>query len=167
MPRGQGLIRPRLRGVGAAGSGVGGGKEALVDGGMGRAGSVKLARAWLATVLLVGTVEACCGRHSSRRGSERVGLGRVCPGLLACMCCRVGGDHVVAGKLWCRLPLVSVSPCCVGRGRTTSTTRLWVTLALAVVALVVVTSAVVECARSLMSNQCLYRRPSQQINFSG
>ena len=176
----RGVARLRLLGVGAAGSGVGGGKEALVDGGMGRgcgcrrcwacrtmAGSVKLARAWLATVLLVGTVEACCGRHSSRRGSERVGLGRVCPGLLACMCCRVGGDHVVAGKLWCRLPLVSVSPCCVGRGRTTSTTRLWVTLALAVVALVVVTSAVVECARSLMSNQCLYRRPSQQINFSG
>ena len=132
----RGVARLRLLGVGAAGSGVGGGKEALVDGGMGRgcgcrrcwacrtmAGSVKLARAWLATVLLVGTVEACCGRHSSRLGSERVGLGRVCPGLLACMCCRVGGDHGVAGKLWGRLPLVSVGLCRVGRGRTASTAR--------------------------------------------
>ena len=43
MPRGQGLVRPRLRGVGAAGSGVGGGKEALVDGGMGRAAVVAAA----------------------------------------------------------------------------------------------------------------------------
>ena len=136
MPCGQGLVRPRLRGVGAAGSGVGGGKEALVDGGMGRgcgcrrcwacrtmAWSDSLARAWLATELLVGLVEACCGRHSSRLGSERVGLGRVCPGLLACMCCRVGGDHGVAGKLWGRLPLVSEGLCRVGRGRTASTAR--------------------------------------------
>ena len=136
MPCGQGLVRPRLRGVGAAGSGVGVGKEALVDCGMGRgcgcrrcwacrtmAWSDSLARAWLATELLMGLVEACCGRHSSRLGSERVGLGRVCPGLLACMCCRVGGDHGVAGKLWGRLPLVSVGLCRVGRGRTASTAR--------------------------------------------
>ena len=111
-------------------------KEVPVDGGMGRgcgcrrcwacrtmAWSDSLARAWLATELLMGLVEACCGRHSSRLGSERVGLGRVCPGLLACMCCRVGGDHGVAGKLWGRLPLVSVGLCRVGRGRTASTAR--------------------------------------------
>ena len=43
MPCGQGLARPRLLGVGVAVSGVGGGKEMLVDGGMGRAAVVAAA----------------------------------------------------------------------------------------------------------------------------
>ena len=74
----------------------------LVDGGMGSgcdcrcwacrtmAWSDSLARAWLATVWLVGTVEVSCGRHSSRLGSERVWLGRVYQGLIARFwwCCR-------------------------------------------------------------------------------
>ena len=105
--------------------------------------SDSLARAWLATVWLVGTVEVSCGRHSSRLDSERVWLGRVYQGLIARFwwCCRkprqgttsllpVGLRRADKGLLGPRLLGVIAAGSGVGGVKKCSSTVAWVGLRL-------------------------------------